>query len=152
MVRRMLLGLLGLVLWTGVAGAQITGQNAWVQCGTNTVQPSWFIVEELKTRICYSFDESVATGSYIPFSIQVAIATVTLNADVTGTAGTAVVEVRACATGSTIKDANHCAPVLETLTASSDPVALYRGDYAFVVTTDPTVGEEAVLSVKGAQE
>ena len=150
-IRILLLALL--VMLPLSANAQLVAQNAWVICGTNDTSsavgwPAGNVVDSDTARICYSFDESVV-ATYVAFSIATPTASCSLLDDAGAPTGSAVVQVRLCPpTGVTTKDADTCSILADTFT-SNDAGVFSRGDYAFVVTVDPTAGDDALFSCAG---
>lgn len=140
---RFLLALLSaLLLATGSLAATPTD---WVQCGTENTANAGSTVNAGGGRICYLFDEALATGTYVGFTVRTASASCNLVQDTATTGGAVVLELRACPTGLATKDANTCGKVLKTFSAD-DAINITRGSYAIVATTGVTAGEDAIFS------
>ena len=151
MIKRLLL-LAGLVLFAAPAWA--VTPNAWTRCGTDETTPSGGptvalvgTVTEDMPHICFKFDEGTLINAIVVFDIKTDRARCNLERDLGGTAGSLIVAVRACGASPSTRDLDTCGEVVDTLNAD-EGVSLTRGEYAFVVTTAVTAGEDAVFSCR----
>lgn len=107
-------------------------------------------------RFCYDFDEGTVAGTETGrFIIASEAATVCLNADRNGVAGTAVVDVQHCVgtTGDGTSD-NTCADTGITLSASAPcgGQAFGSGEYRLQIVTAATAGEDARVEVRRRED
>ena len=121
--------------------------NAWRQCGpigSVTAKTASIGVNDCAQ---YEFDEAGGTTTAdSSFSILGNAASVCLDSNVAGTAGSAVVEIEACPSG--VVSANTCGAAT-VLAAGLTCGAFTRGTYRIDVIIAVTVTEDATVTIRG---